>query len=231
MNGLVGEMVRSLSELQLGFKGELTMSDLMEQLADALFMGQISPSWQKRAFPSTRPLDSWLANLKQRCQQLEDWTNDPISIPKVVDISRLFNPQSFLTAIKQVSCQANQYELNKLAVVTDVTKKMEAKGIDAAARDGAYVCGMFLEGARWDIATNSLEDSKPKEMFAAMPIVNCRAVPMDQVETKNMYICPCYCTPGRRPNFVFAAQLRTKYLAAKWILAGVALVLDIGVSV
>jgi hypothetical protein len=39
---------------------------------------------------------------------------------------------------------------------------------------------------------------------------------------KNIYICPTYCVPTRRPYFVFAAQLRTKAPADKWVLAGVA---------
>lgn len=38
MNTLLVEIVRSLKELQLGFAGELTMSDAMEGLMDALFM-------------------------------------------------------------------------------------------------------------------------------------------------------------------------------------------------
>lgn len=36
MAALVGEMVRSLSELQLGFKGELTMSEGMENIMNSL---------------------------------------------------------------------------------------------------------------------------------------------------------------------------------------------------
>merc|ERR1719160_1827143 len=43
MNILVGEMIRSLSELQLGFKGELTMSPAMEDLASCLFRETIPP--------------------------------------------------------------------------------------------------------------------------------------------------------------------------------------------
>ena len=45
---------------------------------------------------------------------------------------------------------------------------------------------------------------------------------------KNIYICPTYCVPTRRPYFVFAAQLRTKAPADKWVLAGVGMILDIG---
>merc|ERR1719199_792228 len=116
-------MVRSLSELQLGFKGELTMSDLMEQLMECLIIKQISATWAKRGFPTVRGLESWVVNLKQRCEQLDGLVGDPIKIPNVTDISRLFNPQSFLTAIKQVCCQLQSLELNKLAITTDVTAK------------------------------------------------------------------------------------------------------------
>jgi dynein heavy chain len=38
-------------------------------------------------------------------------------------VGRFFNPQSFLTAIKQVVGRNKQYELNKLYIQTDVTKK------------------------------------------------------------------------------------------------------------
>lgn len=38
MNTLLAEVVRSLKELQLGFAGELTMSDAMEGLMDALYL-------------------------------------------------------------------------------------------------------------------------------------------------------------------------------------------------
>ena len=212
---------------QLGFKGELTMSEVMEDLANCLFSEKLPRWWVQLGFASTRPLKSWRVNLQDRCSQLEDWINDPLNIPKVVDISRLFNPQSFLTAIKQLTCQQQGLELDKLAVYTDVTKK-EAKQVDAHSKDGAFVSGMFLEGARWDGTTNSLEDSRPKEMFTAMPVINCKAGPVTDKVDKNLYVCPTYCVPTRRPYFVFPAQLRTKVLADKWVLAGVAMILDIG---
>lgn len=227
MNGLVYEMVRGLQELGLGFKGELTMSEQMEDLANALFKETLPTWWVKLGFPSTRPLRSWRVNLQDRCVQLDEWVNDPLNIPKVTDVARLFNPQSFLTAIKQLCCQMQGLELDKLSVYTDVTKK-EVKQVDAYPKEGAFVTGMYLEGARWDMVTNSLEDSRPKEMFTQMPVINCRAgLQTDKVD-KNMYICPTYCVPIRRPWFVFPAQLRTKYYPDKWTLGGVAMILDIG---
>jgi len=168
-------------------------------------------------------------NLKERCDQLNDWIADPLVIPKVVDIAKFFNATSFITAVKQICCQQQMLELNKLDVFTDVTKR-DVKQIDSQAREGVYVTGIYLEGARWDINGNTLEESKPKEMFFKMPVINCKAGLASDKEEKNVYICPIYCTPGRRPNFVFAAQLRTKYSPAKWTLGGVAMILDIGIT-
>jgi len=226
MGALTGEMTRSLLELQLGFKGELTMSGPMEDLMNSLYNEKIPTWWGKLGFPSTRPLASWLGNLKERCGQLDEWCGDPITIPKVVDIAKLFNPQSYLTAIKQKCCQEQMLELDKLMVFTDVLRKEKAQ-IEGSSRDGAYVDGLYLEGCRWDPNTNSLEESKPKEMFCRMPVMNCKAGPASDNE-KGVYICPTYSTPQRRPFYVFPAQLRTKYPAAKWTLGGVALILDIG---
>ena len=100
--------------------------------------------------------------------------------------------------------------------------------LKGAACDGAYVSGMFLEGARRDVNGNSSEDSKPKEMFVKMPVINCKAGPSVDREEKNIYICPTYCVPTRRPYYVFPAQVRTKQPPGKWVLGGVALFLDIG---
>jgi len=229
MNGLVYEMVRGLRELQLGFKGELTMSEVMEDLANCLYVEKLPMWWVKLGFASTRPLKSWRINLQDRCAQLDDWINDPLNIPKVVDISRLFNPQSFLTAIKQLCCQNQKLELDKLQVFTEVTKK-EPKQVDAMSKDGAFCSGLWLEGARWDGTANSLEDSRPKEMFTPMPVINCKAGMQSDKVDKNQYICPTYCVPIRRPYYVFPAQLRTKAIADKWVLAGVAMILDIGAA-
>lgn len=237
MNGLIYEMVRGLAELMLGFKGELTMSEQMENLWGDLYAEKLPMWWVKLGFPSTRPLRSWRFNLQERCAQIDDWINSGPpgatapggGSPPLTNIAKLFNPQSFLTAIKQHLCQTqgpeNATPLDKLQVYTDVTKYEPAK-INSHAKEGAYVQGLFLEGARWDSGSNSLEDSKPKEMAAPMPVVICKAGPQATKEDKNSYICPTYCVPIRRPYFVFPAQLRTKAPPDKWTLAGVAMILD-----
>jgi dynein heavy chain len=227
MNTLLAEIKRSLFELQLGFNGELTMSDSMEALQTALFMDRVPGSWGKLAWPSTRPLSLWHTNLTLRLNQLEDWTQNTSEIPKVTWLSGLVNPQSFLTAIMQVTAQRNQWELDKLGIQTDVSKKMSPDEIEMPARDGAWVNGLFMQGARWDINAGSVDKSRPKEMFCSMPLFCCKGVATDKIPENGFYKCPTYKTTKRGPTFVFCAQLKTKSPAARWILAGVGLIMDI----
>lgn len=66
-----------------------------------------------------------------------------------------------------------------------------------------------------------------------MPVVNCRAalLTIDPKRDAALYMCPCYMTELRGATYVFTAQMKTKMPAAKWIIAGVAIILDVeGVS-
>jgi len=227
MNRLLAEILRSLKELQLGFAGELTMSDAMDNLKAYLFLEKIPLTWAKISWPTLRALPSWSVDFLQRLAQLEEWQNNPADIPKVTWLSGMNNPQSFLTAICQVTAQKNQWELDKLVTWTEITKRMEASEVEGISREGAYITGLSLQGARWDVGGQVLERSRPKEMFCRMPIINVKALAADKVDVSSgIYVCPTYKTEKRGPTYVFCAQLKTKYPSGKWVLSGVALILD-----
>ena len=60
-----------------------------------------------------------------------------------------------------------------------------------------------------------------------MPVINCKAVNVEKTERVGVYHCPVYKTEQRGPTFVFNAQLKTKSPPARWIMAGVALIMDV----
>lgn len=124
MNNLINEILRSLSEIELSFKGELTMTEKMEALMDSIYLDKVPAYWAYLAFPSTRGLGSWLDNLKHRLEQLNIWKEDPQKVPTVIFLNRLFNPQSFLTAIKQQYARDKMQELNRLYIQTEILKKL-----------------------------------------------------------------------------------------------------------
>ena len=117
---LIKEIIRSLAEIELANKGELTMTEQMETLMQNIYVNRVPPSWTKLSFATTRALGSWLDNIKQRLEQLNSWKEDPTKEPYITFINRLYNPQSFLTAVKQVAARRDTIELNKLYIQTEV---------------------------------------------------------------------------------------------------------------
>ncbi|NWU85052.1 DYH17 protein, partial [Onychorhynchus coronatus] len=224
MNILTHEIRRSLKELDLGLQGELTITSEMEELANALFYDSIPESWTRHAYPSLLSLGTWYADLLLRIRELEVWATDFV-LPATVWLAGFFNPQSFLTAIMQSTARKKQWPLDKMCLATDVTKKTR-EDITFPPREGSYVHGLFMEGARWDVASGSIADALLKELTPTMPVILLRAIPVDRLDTTNIYECPVYKTRMRGPTYVWTFNLKTKEKAAKWVLAGVALLLE-----
>ncbi|XP_008847899.1 dynein heavy chain 17, axonemal [Nannospalax galili] len=225
MNILTNEMRRSLKELNLGLKGELTITTDMEDLSTALFYDTVPKTWVARAYPSMMGLGAWYADLLLRIRELEAWTTD-FALPTTVWLAGFFNPQSFLTAIMQSMARKNEWPLDKMCLSVEVTKK-NREDMTAPPREGAYVYGLFMEGARWDTQTGVIAEAKLKDLTPAMPVIFIKAIPADRVETKNIYECPVYKTRIRGPTYVWTFNLKTKEKAARWTLAAVALLLQV----
>lgn len=78
-----------------------------------------------------------------------------------------------------------------------------------------------------------MDESLPKRAFSVVPVIKCipQLLPPPGKEDKNIYQCPVYKTENRGNTYVFTATLKTKHPVAKWVLAGVAMILDVeGVS-
>ncbi|XP_064623162.1 dynein beta chain, ciliary-like [Lineus longissimus] len=225
MNGLTSEIRRSLKELDLGLKGELTITGDMESLSNSLFLDVVPESWAKRAYPSLFSMSMWYADLLQRNKELESWISD-FQLPAAVWLAGFFNPQSFLTAIMQQMARKNEWPLDKMCLSCDVTKKVR-EDMAGPPREGAYVHGLFMEGARWDTQTSMINEARLKELAPPMPVMFIKAIPVDRLDLRNMYECPVYKTKQRGPTFVWTFNLKTKEKPARWILGGVALLLQV----
>jgi len=224
MNLLTREIKRSLRELDLGLKGELTITAVMEDLETSLFLDKVPSSWTKLAYPSLAPLSLWFADLLQRIRELESWVSD-FNMPACIWLAGFFNPQSFLTAIMQSMARKNEWPLDRMCLQCDVSKK-NREDFSSPPREGAYVHGLYMEGARWDTQTGLIQESRLKDLTPAMPVIFIRAIPLDKQDTKNIYECPVYKTRTRGPTFVWTFNLKTKEKPARWIIAGVALLLQ-----
>ena len=81
-------------------------------------------------------------------------------------------------------------------------------------KEGAYVKGIFIEGARWDADQNCLCDPQPMELFSVMPLVHFKPVDGHRKVSRGLYTCPLYMYPIRtgtreRPSFMIAVDVKS----------------------
>merc|ERR1719446_1310565 len=98
---------------------------------NSLFTQKVPAGWENLAWPSMAGLAGWFANFLERQKQLAEWTGD-LNTPKVTWISGFFNPQAFLTAVMQVTARKNEWPLDKLVIIVEVTKKLDRNEIESA---------------------------------------------------------------------------------------------------
>lgn len=84
-----------------------------------------------------------------------------------------------------------------------------------------------MEGARWDVESGYITDSKLKELFSSMPVIYIKGITVDKQDIRNMYECPIYRTRQRGLTYISSFNLKTKEKPSKWIIAGAALLLSI----
>jgi dynein heavy chain len=96
----------------------------------------------------------------------------------------------------QSQARKNEWPLDRVVVTTEVTKKTPEE-LEGPSREGSYVYGLIMEGARWDTGLNSIDESKMKEMFCQMPVMLVKAVQVEKAEYKDQYMCPVYKTQQR----------------------------------
>eukprot|EP00106_Octopus_bimaculoides_P015856 XP_014783298.1 PREDICTED: dynein heavy chain 12, axonemal-like [Octopus bimaculoides] len=99
--------------------------------------------------------------------------------------------------------------------------------------DGAYIHGLFLDGARWDCNLGILVDQLPRVLIEPMPLIWLKPSYKDNIiEDGSRYNCPVYKTSERRgtlsttghsTNFVLAILLNTAKPVQYWIKQGTAL--------
>lgn len=179
MNGLLFTIKTSLEELMDGLLGKLNMTDDMEALASKLFLNLQPDGWVKVAYPSLKGLAEWFVDLILRCDQLVEYSSELIA-PKSLWISALFNPMSFITAIKQVTARKSGESLDDMALQTDITNHRTPEEIAEGAEDGAYIHGFFLEGAAWELGRGTeqgyLADMVLKDLHPVLPVMHVTAV-------------------------------------------------------
>jgi len=229
-SALLEVILDTLKEALKALKGLVVMSPELEQVTDAIFDNRVPEMWTSKAYPSLKPLSSWVIDLLERLTFIDQWIeNGP---PAVYWISGLFFPQAFLTGTLQNFARKNGFAIDQVTWNFNVEDgRTEANTPDAPA-SGCYINGFFLEGARWCYENHALAESKPKELYTEFPLFWLEPV-KDRVDpTSGVFLCPAYktltragtlSTTGHSTNFVMYLEIPTNQTESHWINSSVAL--------
>ncbi|XP_076818600.1 dynein axonemal heavy chain 5-like isoform X2 [Clavelina lepadiformis] len=227
MQKVISLVRHTLLDLKLAIEGTIIMSENLRDALDCMYDGRIPAKWLKVSWPSST-LGFWFTELLDRNSQFRTWCFE--GQPKSFWMTGFFNPQGFLTAMKQEVTRAHKgWALDSVVLHNDVTKFTSRDDVTTAPEEGVYVYGLFLEGAAWDKRNQKLTESKSKVLFEQMPIIHIDAVQGDtKQESKSFYGCPIYKKPSRTDlNYIAQVDLKTAVNPDTWVLRGVALLCDV----
>ncbi|XP_067136341.1 LOW QUALITY PROTEIN: dynein axonemal heavy chain 5-like [Centruroides vittatus] len=187
----------------------------------SLFDHRTPVSWKTISW-ETDTLGSWLVELEERDRQYRNWLTG--KKPKVFWFPGFFHPRGLLISIRQETCRSHPGWALDAAIQRNEITRMDPEEVTEAATDGAYICGLFLEGARWDRETHRLADSLAGVLFSPLPVVRVFATEGEERdEDPGLYECPVYLHPERtRSSLVGTLDLTSDRRTSRWILRGVA---------
>ncbi len=147
-NKLLGEVRSTLVNLGKAIKGEVVLSIELEALGNSLVDNLVPSLWSKKAYPSLKPLASWISDFIHRLKFMDDWIDN--GAPPAFWVSGFFFTQSFLTGVKQNYARKYVIAIDNIDFDFQVVSGASSQDVTKQAPDGAFVYGLYMEGARWN---------------------------------------------------------------------------------
>ena len=100
------------------------MSQMLENMFNAMAIKKVPANWESIAYPSQKPLGSWFADLVERMEFMKRWV-DTDYLPSYW-CSAFFFPQGFMTAALQSYARQTKIPIDKLVFETRMLGEMGA---------------------------------------------------------------------------------------------------------
>jgi len=227
-NKVIYKLLGTLKDIRKALKGEVVMTQELEEMGTSLFNNQVPSMWAKVAYPSLKPLAAWTPDLMKRVNFIQTWYDE--GKPPAFWISGFYFPQAFITGVMQNHARKYQLPIDTITYGYNMNDE-PLENVTEPPADGAYIYGMFLEGARWDPSKQLLQESRPKELYTDLPIVHMLPIANRKMPKDGFYDCPIYktlarfgvlSTTGHSTNYVMMLEIPSAEPQHHWVKRGVA---------
>lgn len=134
-NKLTAVIKSTLKNVQKAIKGEVVMSMDLEEVFFSISIGKVPSIWDKKSYPSLKPLGSYVNDLMARILFLQEWIDN--DAPIVFWISGFFFTQSFLTGVLQNYARKHTIPIDHLDFEFEITS-MEITA-EVCPSSGVYI--------------------------------------------------------------------------------------------
>jgi dynein heavy chain len=248
-NRVIKVVSSSLKEVQRAVKGLVVMSGELEAMGNSVVLGKVPAMWSSVSYPSLKSLGGWVKDFLERLEFLRNWFESKKAPPRYW-ISGFFFTQAFITGTLQNFARKFKIPIDQTDFdFSFLTPKQEVIAQTTKPEDGAYVYGLFMEGARWNVEAHWLDESLPRVLFVTMPHLQLWPKAKKNIEpirgrielytgfpngTAHVYNCPVYktserkgvlLTTGHSTNFVMMIRIPMSpmHVQLYWIKRGVAM--------
>ena len=196
LNVCISRVFENLTSLKQAIAGIVVMSSDLQAVRDAIYNAKVPAkwimvSWSRYAvsvwtreegclFLNTHThsptMGLWFEEVLLRQRQLDSWCRE--DRPPKYWLTGFYNPQGFLTSVRQEVTRAHKNEgwaLDDVLLKTEVLK-IEKHEVERPPPEGVFIYGLFLEGAGWDKNRQRLKDPLPKEPPKELPVLFVTAI-------------------------------------------------------
>jgi dynein heavy chain len=227
----------NLKSVSMAIDGTVVMTQELLNDLNAIFDTRVPTCWYLDASGAEISwlmpnIGGWFTGLIDRSSMLNTWLEN--GRQKSYWLTGFTNAQGFLTGMRQ-EVTRQHVKVDKWAL-DDVISHTEVLSIDVdrvrdVPEEGQNIHGLFIEGGRWQRAESKLDESEPKKLFTAMPVIFCTAATAKELRGAvqygpfGPYNAAVYKYPKRNDRYlIFRMLMKTDMHPFHWKLRGVCLV-------
>ena len=222
---LVQTIHKSMASLVKVIRGTQLLDEKVSQLADSLMKQETPSKWQKMWDGPEDPM-LYIKTVVAKANAVHQWTSAVEKgrlLKNDIDMSDLFNPATFLGALRQLTARESGLSMDELKL----TNSWSRSGV-SSARIPIKITGLRIEGASFDggkLKENSLDSptysTVPPCTFAWIPTTS-----PDAYRSNEAIKLPLYNTNIRDKILTFVQVPSSGDEIDKWLQAGAVLFLD-----